>query len=82
MDAGQGGGLVLVLVATRFLWSVMLPHGMTSPGRGQAQGPHIHPTSPLVPTGRSGRLRPDTHDYPIRLEKFIRDAVLPANKLV
>jgi len=20
--------------------------------RGQAQGPHIHPTSPLVPTGR------------------------------
>jgi len=30
----------------------MLTHWILSPGRGQAQGPLIHPTPPLVPTGR------------------------------
>ncbi len=30
----------------------MLTRWISSPGRGQAQGPLIHPTQPLVPTGR------------------------------
>ncbi len=30
----------------------LLTRWSSSPGRGQAQGPRIHPTPPLVPTGR------------------------------
>ena len=40
---------------------------------GQAPGPHPSPHPPLVPTERRGRKRPDGRDYPLRLEKFIRD---------
>jgi len=51
VDVEQGGGLVLVLLAWRVVW---VPWGqpVASP-RGQAQGPRIHPTAPLVPTGCS-----------------------------
>jgi len=48
-DVGQGGGLVLVLLATRSLGDLV--EQKVAPGRGQAQGPLIHSTSPLVPTG-------------------------------
>ncbi len=30
----------------------MLTRWISSPGRGQAPGPLLHPTQPLVPTGR------------------------------
>src|SRR5690242_16736247 len=52
----MGGGLVLVLLATRF---VGVPRGQpVSSARGQAQGPLIHPTPPLVPTGCRTHLPP------------------------
>ncbi len=47
LDAAMGGGLVPVLLALRFV-RVVVPHP------GQAQGPRIHPTPPLVPTGHQG----------------------------
>jgi hypothetical protein len=43
-----------------------------TPPPGQAQGPHIHPTPPLVPTGGRGRKRPNERDSPIRSAKIIR----------
>src|SRR5258706_1970977 len=49
---GMGGGLVLVLLAPccgEVLW---VPRQMRYSPPGQAQGPLIHPTPPLVPTGR------------------------------
>ncbi len=49
---GMGGGLVLVLVAPRFGEVLWILRQMRYPSRGQAQGPLIHPTPPLVPTGR------------------------------
>src|SRR5216683_2809603 len=49
-DEGQGGGLVLVSWWQRdplgASWSTKV-----APQRGQAQGPLIHSTPPLVPTG-------------------------------
>jgi len=49
VDVEKGGGLVLVLVAWRWVW-VAWGQPIASP-RGQAQGPLLHPTAPLVPTG-------------------------------
>jgi len=49
VDVEKGGGLVLVLVAWRVVW-VAWGQPVSSPP-GQAQGPLIHPTAPLVPTG-------------------------------
>jgi hypothetical protein len=46
----MGGGLVLVLLATGCLWVWRSERLALHPG--QAQGPHIHSTSPPVPTGR------------------------------
>src|SRR5258708_39454504 len=56
----------------RFRQSFLLTRWSSSPGRGQAQGPHPSPHPPLVPTERRGRTRPDGRDDPLRLEKFIR----------
>ncbi len=67
---GWVGALCLSSLATRFAW---VPYGnMVALPRGQAQGPLIHSTPPLVPTGRGGRKRPNEYDYCIRLSKFIR----------
>ncbi len=41
--------------------------------RGQAQGPLIHSTLPIVPTETLGRKHPKGYHYPIRLSKLIRD---------
>ncbi|HLQ29054.1 MAG TPA: hypothetical protein VK140_07455 [Ktedonobacteraceae bacterium] len=46
---GQGGGLVLVLVATRASGDCV--EQTVAPQPGQAPGPLIHSTPPLVPTG-------------------------------
>jgi hypothetical protein len=43
---------VLVLAAPRFGKVLWIPHQMRYPPPGQAPGPHIHPSLPLVPTGR------------------------------
>jgi hypothetical protein len=61
----MGGGLVLVLVEVRSVCCTE-PRRIPLPP-GQAQGPRIRPTLPLVPTGRDG-----AHSR-IRSSKFIRD---------
>src|SRR5216683_3198255 len=67
---GEGWGLVLVLVAERFRWGFIRCR-TSHPTPGQAQGPHIRPTRPIVPTGRRGRQRPNEYHCRIRLSKFI-----------
>jgi len=84
VDVEKGGGLVLVLMAWRVVW-VGWGQPVSSPP-GEAPGPLLHPTAPLVPTGcrthlprcgrhhssgRWGRKRPNGYDYPIRLATFI-----------
>src|SRR5713101_1334235 len=49
---GDGWGPCACPGEWRFRQGCMLTHWILSPGRGQAQGPLIHPTPPLVPTGR------------------------------
>ncbi len=49
---GDGWGPCACPGEWRFRQGCMLTHWSSSPGRGQAQGPLIHPTPPLVPTGR------------------------------
>ncbi len=49
---GDGWGPCACPGEWRFRQGFMLTRWISSPGRGQAQGPLIHPTQPLVPTGR------------------------------
>ncbi len=49
---GDGRGPCACPGEWRFRQGFMLTRWISSPGRGQAQGPLIHPTPPLVPTGR------------------------------
>jgi hypothetical protein len=49
---GAGWGPCACPGEWRFRQGFLLTHWSSSPGRGQAQGPVIHPTQPLVPTGR------------------------------
>src|SRR6266481_6483949 len=49
---GDGWGPCACPRGWRFRQGFMLTHWISSPGGGQAQGPLIHPTPPLVPTGR------------------------------
>src|SRR5579859_4576591 len=65
---GRVGALCLPLSPQDSL-GFRMPCCMMYTGRGQAQGPLIHPTPPLVPTGQG-------HSHsPIRLSKFIRTRV-------
>src|SRR5260370_36039117 len=55
---GAGWGPCACPREWRFRQGFMLTRWINSPGGGQAQGPLIHPTPPLVPTGRLTSLAP------------------------
>src|SRR5258708_13495137 len=70
-DVGQGGGLVLVLVATRSSGDFVEQTGRT-PTRTSTRPPHpLHPTP--CPYRTLGRKHLTGYDYPIRSSTFIRD---------
>ena len=64
--------LVLVLVGYLLMDDSRYPRDRANPtGRGQAQGPHIRPTTPLVPT--NSIMRGDKYGSPTRLYTRILD---------
>src|SRR5260221_6084047 len=60
---GEGWGPGACPREWRFRQGFMLIRWIIAPGRGQAPGPLLHPTSPLVPTGRLTSLAAFGHQH-------------------